>query len=334
VLGMLNGARELAPRIGPGQAYRVDHRALERWGLKPDRLPPETVVLFKTPGIWEQHSDYVLASVATIVLLSGFIVALLVQRRRRRVAESESAAQRLQLAHLMRVSVMGELSGAIAHEINQPLTAILSNAHAALDMVPPGTPAFAELRETLADIVEEDNRASAVINRLRNLLMKNARTSEVVRINDLVNSTAELLHAELVRRRITLKMELADALPPISGDPVQIQQVLLNLLMNSMDAMEATPQAQREITIGTRAAPTGMIDLLVRDCGVGIAASEEARVFEPFHTTKAHGLGLGLTICRTIATAHGGTLSLHNGRGRGAVAQLSLPAFAPQMRGA
>ena len=243
-----------------------------------------------------------------------------------KAAETEASLQRQEIAHLMRVSVMGELSGAIAHEINQPLTAILWNAQAALQLLLAKSPDLAEIREVLNDIVHEDTRAGEVIQRLRNLLRKGDRKLEPVDLNALVNSTVALLHSELIARNIQVRLDLADTLPATSGDPVQLQQVLLNLIMNAMDAMASTPLLQRIVRISTRATQSGLVVARIKDSGAGIRPEQQADLFKPFHTTKPHGLGLGLSVCSTIVQAHGGKVMLENDDAGGAIAAFSLPA--------
>jgi C4-dicarboxylate-specific signal transduction histidine kinase len=235
--------------------------------------------------------------------------------------------QRREVAHLMRVSTLGELSGAIAHEINQPLAAILSNAQAALHLLAQRTPDLNEVRDALNDIVHEDNRAGDVIARLRNLLKKGERKFEAVDLNEQVNSTIALLNSELIHRRIEIETDLAPGLPPISGDPVQLQQVLLNLFLNAMDAMTSTAEAYRRIKVSTALDAADRIEVRIRDRGLGIKPQTQDRLFKPFYTSKPSGLGLGLAICSTIAQAHGGKLTLANHADRGAVAVFSLPAL-------
>jgi len=302
-----------------------DWRKLQRWNISEALLPRDSIVEFRETTAWQQYRWPILLAATVLFAQTLLVVYVLTQNRRRRAAEAEAAEQRHEVAHLMRVSVLGELSGAIAHEINQPLTAILSNAQAALHLLAQKSPDLDEVRNAIRDIVDENNRAGDVIERLRSLLRKGERKAEPVEINELAKSTITLLHSELIGRRIAVETDLANGLPPTSGDPVQLQQVLLNLLMNAMDAMVSTPDARRRITVRTRAPEAGAVELQIRDRGPGIRTDDQVNLFKPFYTSKEHGLGLGLTICSTIAQAHGGTLSLLNHGDSGAVALLKLP---------
>jgi PAS domain S-box-containing protein len=239
-------------------------------------------------------------------------------------AETEAERRCTELSHLMRVAVLGELSGAIAHELNQPLTSILSNAQAALCMLNGKSPDPLALREALDDIVLEDKRASEVINRLRGLLRKGDSKIETVEVNHLVRSTLDLVHSQLISHRVKVQTTLADHLPLVSGDAVQLQQVLLNLVLNSMDAMASTPLSRRIISIGTRVTDGDNVEIVVADQGGGLRVEDKGRAFEPFFTTKPYGLGLGLSICANIAKLHGGKLTLDNSR-VGARARFTLP---------
>jgi len=243
----------------------------------------------------------------------------------RQQLEAEAAQQRQELAHLMRVSTLGELSASIAHEINQPLGAIGVNARAAMMLLARDSPDIEQVRASLQDIVQDNERAVSVVRRLRNLVKKGDRRIEQVDVNGLVGSTLALLNGEFVRRGVDVLVDLSRSAPATLGDPVQLQQVLLNLLINAMDAMATGPAGRRTITLSTGVTPTGTIQVDVRDTGSGIDPADHNRFFEPFYTTKGDGLGLGLTICSTIVAAHGGTLALANGETGGAVATLLLP---------
>jgi C4-dicarboxylate-specific signal transduction histidine kinase len=313
---------------------------MKRWGLPEKNLPPDTVVLFARKTVWEEYWHVIVGAVAVIALQSALLVALLIQHARRRraeaarkAAEADAEAQRREVAHMSRVLILGELSGAIAHELNQPLTAILANAQAAQMMLARDTPDIDEALLALEDIVEDDNRAGQVIQRLRGLLKKDQGRWEVIDVNDIVRSTHNLVRSELVTRRIDTGFELEAPLDPVRGDPVQLQQVVLNLVVNAMDALAAHESGERRIMLKTRAAERARVELSVIDNGPGIAPSEEGRLFQPFFTTKPQGLGLGLSICSTILATHGGTLTLVRGEAGGAVATVILPAAA-EMRAA
>jgi PAS domain S-box-containing protein len=243
----------------------------------------------------------------------------------RKNAEAQAELQRKEITHMMRVAALGELSGGIAHELSQPLAAILANAQAARRLIGAKYYNREEIAEILDDIVQEDTRAGQVIHRLRRLLKKGEHESALVDMNEKVKSTIELLHSEFVNRKIKIETDLKPGLPPISGDQVQVQQVLLNLMMNAMEAMASTPSSKRMLSIGTRATAEGFVEVSIRDFGPGMSPDELKGIFQPFFTTKKHGLGLGLSICSTIVTSHRGRLNLSNAKGGGATATISLP---------
>ncbi len=242
---------------------------------------------------------------------------------RRKEAEHEAALKQREIARLMRVSMLGELSGGIAHELMQPLTAILSNAQAARALID-NKPGMEAIRETLDDIIRDDNRAGEVIHRLRTLLRRSEPNSEAVDLNEIVRSTLQLLHSELINRRIQVTCALDSSLLPTRGDRVQLQQVLLNLIMNAADSMNDQPLSRRMITIATRGVNEREIEITVADQGTGLSPAQQQQIFQPFFTTKERGLGLGLSICSSIITAHGGSLDLKNNPIVGVTATFTL----------
>jgi signal transduction histidine kinase len=243
-----------------------------------------------------------------------------------RKSELESHEQRRELTHLSRVALLGELSGALAHELNQPLTAILSNAQAAQRFLDEETANMPEVREILNDIVAEDKRAGEVISRLRALLKKGETQLQPMDLNEAANDAIELARADCVSRGVVLQRELAPALPTVLGDRVQLQQVMLNLIVNACDAMSGCDPSNRRIRLATQAHGHGAVEIAISDCGHGIPKDQLDRLFEPFFTTKNHGLGLGLTICRSIVAAHSGKLWAANNATGGATFYLRLPA--------
>jgi PAS domain S-box-containing protein len=248
----------------------------------------------------------------------------------RRNAESEQLRQRQELAHLSRVAMLGELSGSLAHELNQPLSAILSNAQAAQEFLSAKPVDLDEVRGILQDIVSEDRRAGEIIRRLRLLFRKGEVQHEPIDLNGLILEVLKLMNSEQVNHGVTLQTELAPELPAVTGDRVQLQQVLINLIMNAFDAMGGLDMAERTLTIATRLDSEDRVEIRVADTGCGIPLGHLERIFEPFHTTKAHGMGLGLAVCRTIISAHAGVLRATNNPDRGACLYVTLP---PQTAG-
>lgn len=237
----------------------------------------------------------------------------------------EAARLRRQLAHIGRVSAMGELTASLAHELNQPLTAILNNAEVALtqlDIVPPD---LAAVREILADIVADDKRAAEVIHRLRALVSKGAVAHVPLDINKVVAEVAHLVRNDVVLRKVAMTLDLAPGLPAIRGDRVQLQQVILNMVLNGLEAMVEADGRDRALAIRTARGGPAAVVVAVEDSGIGIDGHDVERMFEPLYTTKPEGLGMGLAIARTIVHAHGGQLRASPNAAGGATFSFTVP---------
>ena len=242
----------------------------------------------------------------------------------RKRAELDAAAQRHELAHLNRVLILAEQSGALAHEMSQPLVAILANAQAARRLLDRTPPDLAELRETMDDVIKSGKRAAAVIQRLRELLKKSTTALQPLDLNEVAREVLDLTRSDLLLRRVPITTVLSPEIPPVLGDRVQLQQVILNLVLNACDAMIAVEPAERELTL-TTVADQHSVQIAVADRGVGIPDGELESVFEPFVTHREQGLGLGLAISRSIVLAHHGRIQAENNADRGATFRCFLP---------
>jgi signal transduction histidine kinase len=303
----------------------ADARALRRWSLNERRLPEGCEIRFANRPVWRQYF-WAIAGVLAVIAAQGLLIAgLFFQRRRRRAAEAAVQVQRGELAHASRLAVAGELTAAIAHEINQPLGAILSNADAADLLIQSGENRRDLLRQILADIRRDDLRASEVIRRLRALLGRHEVEQKPFDLNAVVTEVAALLHAEAARRRVTIETRLAPA-ATLTGDRIQMQQVLINLLLNAMDSVGDLGADRRVIVVAVENIE-GRIRIAVRDRGHGIAPDELPKLFESFYSTKRAGMGLGLSIARTIVEAHGGRIWAESRPGDGAAFHIEFPAM-------
>ncbi|MBE2242592.1 MAG: PAS domain-containing protein [Burkholderiaceae bacterium] len=418
----------------------VDWRALQRAGVPAAEVPGDAIVRFRAPSFWEAYGQLVLVGLAVIVLQTGLIAALLVERARRRrtaallarseqrmslaagaanlttwswspaaagheadaagdaefgpafahvdpadrqlvadavrgalrdgrefeveyrlagpdgeprwhtargglalgkpqqlvgvafditprkLAEAQAAQDRSMLRHMTRVSLLGQMSASIAHQLNQPLASILANAEAARRMLARSPVDVVELRAICDDIVSADHLAAEVIRRLGGLFKRGERASAPLEFDALVRDTLDLLRTELSMRRVTVEAKLASAPAMVDGDRVQLQQLLLNLILNAAEAMAAMPEPRRRIAVQTEQAQ-GQVRLVVADQGPGIAEADLPRIFEPFWSSKGTGMGLGLPICRSIVLAHQGRIEASNAPQGGAVFCAILPAL-------
>jgi signal transduction histidine kinase len=268
---------------------------------------------------------YAIAVGALVLSQIALIGALLMQRRRRRVAELEADRHRIQLSHASRLAMVGEMSAAIAHEIGQPLAAILWNAEAGQALLESGQPCEPELREILAAIRHDDERVSDIVQRLKRFLRKEQGSMRLLDLNDVVAGILRLVSALVRRNGVLLTTELREETPTVKGDSVQIQQVVVNLVLNAMEAMNGLPGERRRMKVTTAADPEGNAEISVIDLGSGIAPDELSRIFEPFYSTKPDGMGLGLSISHSIARAHGGRIWAESGPG-GATFRFRIPA--------
>jgi two-component system, LuxR family, sensor kinase FixL len=255
------------------------------------------------------------------VLMQG--VSLDITQRKQ--AEHEAQRHRGEIAHLLRVANLGELSASLAHELKQPLTAIMHNAHAAQLYLAQDKCDLQAIREILGDIVTDDQRAAEVIERLRTLLKKGDFLPQALVVNELIQSVLKLLHYELMARSLRVVLDLGPGLPRIRGDCVQLQQVLINLILNAADAMSQTTGRGRILTLRAHLVEADAVTLSVADTGIGIPAGCEEKIFESYYTTKPHGLGLGLSLSRSIVLAHGGCMWAEKQVSAGAAIHFSVP---------
>ena len=256
-----------------------------------------------------------------------FVSASIVDISDRKLAELEMTRQRNALAHLSRVTMLGELSGSLAHELNQPLTAILSNAQAAQRFLANDDVDLNELREILNDIVAEDRRAGEIIRHLHLLFKKREmpKHSDDIDINEVVQDALKLMRTDLMNQNVTVNTELAQNLPAVTGDRIQLQQVLLNLVLNACEAMTDCDSLECQLLIASKLENGSAVRVSVTDRGGSIPEEKMEHVFEPFFTTKATGMGLGLSVCQTIIKAHRGKLWATNNADRGATFHFALP---------
>jgi signal transduction histidine kinase len=327
----------MAARLRSGDVVRFaqlqelpDEAAVDRRSYLSNRVKPQVAVpllvsgivvgglVFGTVGAERARSDELIERLH----LLGEIFANALSRK-----QGELEAQRLRqdLTHIGRVSALGELTASLAHELNQPLTAILSNAQVAERLLAAAAPNLEEVREILRDIVTDDRRATEVIRRLRALVKKGDLEFVPLDLNELIREVARLMRSDAISRGISLSLQLAADLPTVRGDRVQLQQVVLNLVLNGLDAMHEPGGGERTLVIRTARDGADAVVVSVQDAGTGIDEKNVDQLFHPLFTTKTEGLGMGLTIARTIVDAHGGRLSAANNVTAGATFQFSLP---------
>jgi signal transduction histidine kinase len=323
---ILNGVSPATIRIPPRlpEVSAFDARQLRRWNISEGRLPLGSDVRFRNPSLWREYRREVLVVLGALTLQSLLIIGLFYQRRARQRAELESRRNLALAADANRRVTMSALTGSIAHELSQPLNSILHNAQAGELLVSSGRATPDTLREILGDISSADLRATQIIERHRTMLRNRQLDTEPVDIHAVVRESVALVAHDIEARQVRLDVDLPPTPCLVAGDQVLLQQVFVNLIVNAMDAMAEVAPDRRRVTIH-HSFHQNTVELLVRDAGTGLPTTLDGQLFEPFVTTKANGIGIGLTIARTIVEAHRGRMQARNNAEGGATFVVTLP---------
>ena len=303
---------------------RFDWRQMQRWGISENNLPPGSEILFRDPTVWEQYRAYILAVIAAILIQSALIFWLLYEHWRRQRAEILARNTMSELSHVNRMATAGQLSASIAHEVKQPLAGIVANAQAALRWLEKAN--VEEVREGLNGIVSDGHRASDIITNLRAMFKSDVQEKTLVDINKLVLSVLALVRIDLQKHEIELQTQLDDRIPEVLGNQVQLQQVISNLVMNAIELMSSSQT--RVLRIKTELSQSNTVHVSIEDTGTGIKSSDVAQLFKPMFTTKARGMGMGLSICQSIIENHDGRIWVSPGANGGSIFQFELPTIA------
>jgi len=308
---ILNGEKAGEIRVPPVQfaSPMFDWREMQRWGIGENRLPPGSQIYFRDPTLWSQYRWLLILIASVILTEAALIIGLLYEHRRRRVAEVQSFQRMSELAHLNRLATAGELSASIAHEVKQPLAAMVAQSGAAMRWLAQKTPNLAEARAALGKIQVAGDRASQVVENLRSMFRKESSERRPLDVNSLIKNVLGLTRREAQKHGVEVQVSLFEGpMPEISGDQAQLEQVFLNLIMNAIEAMGSSTSGVRTLEIKSAASDTGDVLVTVADSGPGVPVEKFDKIFDAFFTTKPEGMGMGLSICRSIVDAHGGRL--------------------------
>ena len=322
---ILGGEKAGAVKIPPVQfgAPRFDWREMQRWGISESRLPPGSEIYFREPSVWEQYRLQILAILATFLLQAALIWWLIYEHRRRHSAEVQSRNAMIELTYMNRTAGAGQLSAAIAHEVNQPLTGIATRASAALRWLRSETPNVEKARAALEQIVTASHRASDIVTSVRAMFRKDTSERHPIDINRLILTVLAIVRIDLQRNGVELQTQLAPKVLLVQGDRVQLQQVVLNLVMNAIEAMQSVQP--RVLTVKSDQRRPETVHVSIEDTGIGIDPANLNRLFNPLFTTKERGMGMGLSICRSIIESHNGRIWVSLGVEKGSVFQFELP---------
>ena len=324
---ILKGEKAGDIKVSPVEfsAPRFDWGQMQRWGISEKNLPPGSEILFRDPTVWEQYRAHILAVTAAILIQAALIFWLLYEHWRRQRAEILARNTTSELNHVNRMAAAGQLSASIAHEVNQPLAGIVVNAQAALRWLEKAN--VEEVREGLKRIVSDGHRASDIITNLRAMFKSDVQEKKtLVDINKLVLSVLALVRIDLQKHEIKLQTQLDDRIPQVLGNQVQLQQVISNLVMNAIESMDSLQT--RALRIKTELSQSNTVHVSIEDTGTGIKSSDVAQLFKPMFTTKARGMGMGLSICQSIIENHDGRIWVSPGATGGSIFQFELPTIA------
>jgi len=302
---------------------KFDWREMQRWGISESQLPAGSEIYFRSPTIWEQHRYSLLGTVAAVLIQALIILWLLYEHRRRHMAEVLARSTMAKLQNVNRLAAAGELSASIAHEVKQPLAAAAANAYAARNWLAANKLNVSEALSALGQIITSIHRANDVVTGVTAIFKSGDERREAVNINNLILSVLTILQISLRRHGIETETQLDDKLPLVEGNKVQLQQVVLNLVANAIDAMQSTNL--RRLRVCSSRSDSGNVRLTIEDTGPGIDPQNIGLVFKPLFTTKQSGMGMGLSICRSIVEAHGGRIWAIPNVGPGITVQFTLP---------
>jgi signal transduction histidine kinase len=328
---ILNGEKPGDIKVPPTRFAqpKFDWREMQRWGVSESRLPSGSEIHFRSLTVWDQYKWHIMFLAAIILVQTTSILGLTYEHRRRTTAEAESLRRVNELAHMNRIATVGELSASIAHELKQPLAAIVINGSAGLRWLARQVPDVDEVRASLQRVIDEGNRASVVIDKVRAMFRKDDNRRELVDVNRLVLDTLSLISHQIQTHHISVQTALFESSTlSVLGDQVQLQQVMLNLIVNATEAMNSTPGA-RELRIASGLHDGDGVLITVEDTGPGIAPESLDKIFDTFFTTKPNGMGMGLSICRSIIEAHGGRLWASGVAPHGCMFHVVLPRSPP-----